>query len=115
MLLDEWSEVIPNREETTGITFHYDRPNSEPPQALLLAFSPALRGAWQWKDLVDTLQETLDEARLRAVEPAHVDETVYARFLPAAVMAATRHPITIALNLAVNNNVMAVLAEAPNG
>jgi hypothetical protein len=115
LLLDEWTEVIPSRQETTGITFHYDRPNSEPPQVLLLAVSPALKGRWRWNDLVDTLRETMDEAKLRAVEPAHVDASAYGRFLPAAIMAATRHPITIGLNLAVNNQVMAVLDEAPNG
>ena len=59
LLLDEWTEVIPGKEETTGITFHYDRPNSEPPQVLLLAVSPALKGGWQWNDLIDTLREVM--------------------------------------------------------
>ena len=115
LLLDEWTEVIPASEETTGITFHYDRPNSEPPQVLLLAISPALKGQWQWDDLVDTLHETLDEAKLRAVEPAQVDAAAYGRLLPAAIMAATRHSISIGLNLAVNNNLMTALAEVTDG
>jgi hypothetical protein len=115
LLLDDWTEVIPGKEETTGITFHYDRPNSEPPQVLLLAVSPALKGGWQWNDLIDTMHEMLDEAKLRAVEPVHVDASAYGRFLPAAIMAATHHEITIGLNLALNNKVMTVMTEAPHG
>ncbi|MDZ4701898.1 MAG: hypothetical protein SH809_19460 [Rhodothermales bacterium] len=103
LLVDEWTEVVPAKEETTGLTFHYDRPNSEPPQTILLALSPAFNGGWTWNDLVDSIRETMDEARLRAVEPAQVDESAYAAFLPAAIMASTRHPITIMLNLAMNN------------
>ena len=36
LLVDEWTETIPVREETTALTFHYDRPNCEAPQSLLL-------------------------------------------------------------------------------
>ncbi|MBL0136206.1 MAG: hypothetical protein IPP79_20640 [Chitinophagaceae bacterium] len=36
LLLDEWTEVIPNKEETTGIAFHFDQPNMEAPQSILL-------------------------------------------------------------------------------
>jgi len=105
LLLDEWTEVIPAADETTGISFHYDRPNSEPPQVMLLATSPNLNGRWEWADLVDTLHETLDLAKRRAVEPDHLAGTDYARFLPATISAATMLPITIALNFAIANNV----------
>ena len=53
----------PAATETTGLAFHYDRPDSEPPQAMLLVVPPVLRGAWQWDDLVAALHETLDLAR----------------------------------------------------
>jgi hypothetical protein len=109
LLLDEWTEVIPAPEETTGITFHYDRPNSEPPQTMLLVTPAQLGGRWNWQDLVDTLGETLDIARRRAVEPQQVDRTVYARLLPATVMAVTVYQISIAANLALNNNVYALM------
>jgi hypothetical protein len=33
LLLDEWTEVIPNREESTAVAFHYDDPGAEAPQA----------------------------------------------------------------------------------
>lgn len=115
LLIDEWTEVIPSKEETTGLAFHYDRPSTEPPQAWLLALSPSMEGGWQWDDLIACVRETFDEARLRAVEPTQIDRTPYARFLPAAIMAATRHPITIDLNLAENNGLYAFTSEPPDG
>ncbi len=105
VLVDEWTEVIPTNEETTGLAFHYDRPNSEPPQTLLLALPASFSGGWKWADLVDTLHETLDMARLRAVEPGQLDETAYGRFLPAVLSKVTRYPIMAMLDLAHNNAV----------
>jgi len=105
LLLDEWTEVIPTTQETTGLTFHYDRPNCEAPQSLLLALPANFTGHWQWQDLVDTLHETLDMAHKRAIEPAHWNETEYSRFLPAVVSSVTRYPIMMTLDLAFNNAV----------
>ncbi len=109
LLLDEWTEVIPTREETTGVAFHFDRPNSEPPQTLMLALSPQLAQGWQWADLVDAVREAFDEARLRGVEPGQIDGTAYAGLLPATISAVTYHPLTIMLNLALNNAVFAAM------
>jgi hypothetical protein len=39
LLIDQWLEVVPSGEETTGLTFHYNRPNVRAPQAILLAVS----------------------------------------------------------------------------
>jgi len=103
LLLDEWTEVIPMLNTTAGLSFHYDQPNTEPPQTLLLVTPPDFKSAWQWQDLVDTLHETLDMAKKRAVEPEHIDTTTYGRFLPAMVSAVTSHPITAALTLSLNN------------
>jgi hypothetical protein len=113
LLLDEWTEVIPMDTETTGIAFHYDRPNSEPPQTMLLVTPPNFTGKWQWQDLVDALNETLDMAKKRAVEPRQVDATPYARLLPAAIMAATLYPISISANLAINNEVLDTVVVPP--
>ncbi len=104
VLLDEWTEIIPSKKETAGVTFHYDRPNTEPPQVMLLALPTEFKGAWQWQDLMDTLMETFDMAQKRAVEPADIDTTSYARFLPAIISSMTVHPITSSLNYAFNNN-----------
>lgn len=109
LLLDEWVETIPDDATTTGIAFHYDRPDTEPPQAWLLAVPPHPGAGWQWDDLVATLDDTLALARLRAVEPDDVAATPYGGFLPATVMAATLRGVSISANLALNNNIVQYL------
>ena len=118
LLIDEWTEVIPTKQETTGLTFQYDQPNAEPPQSMLLVTPSAFTGGWEWGDIVDSMHETLDMAKLRAIEPQHIDQTAYAQFLPATVSAVTTFPfITIALNYALNNgfNVQATNNGDGNG
>ena len=85
LLIDQWTEVIPAHEETTGVSFFYDQPDAAPPQALLLAVSPRPSGNWRWEDLVHTLHDTLELARNRIVEPDHLDDTLYAQLLPAVL------------------------------
>jgi hypothetical protein len=109
LMIDEWTEVIPASTRDTGITFNYSRPDNEPPQALLLVVSASNTGSWQWTDLVGALNETLDLAKKRAVEPAFLDPTVYSRFLPATVTASTTYGITIATPLTAANGVIARL------
>lgn len=99
LLLDEWTEVIPLKEETTGLTFHFDRPNSEPPQAWLLVTPATSQGQWVWEDVVGALHETLDLAKQRAVEPAHVEETPLGVFSPATVFPVTPWAVNPSLNL----------------
>jgi len=89
LLIDEWSEVIPNRVETTGIAVHYNQPSTEPPQSLLLAVSPEINGKWDWDDLVDIVRDTFARAKRRAVEPDHIQETVYSQLLPAIITSVT--------------------------
>jgi hypothetical protein len=103
LLVDEWTEVLPGTAHTAGVAFNFDRPGSEPPQTLLLV-TPASwgAGAWQWGDLVGALGETLELAKLRAVEPTELDRTSYARFLPAVVMSAILHEISIGTVLVKN-------------
>ncbi len=112
LLLDEWTEVIPGRTASTGIALNFDQPNSEPPQAMLLVTPATWNGEWQWEDLLQTLPDTLRLARQRGVEPAQVDATAYARFLPATITAVTRHGLSIALALATNNDVFAAVRNA---
>jgi hypothetical protein len=125
LLLDEWTEVLPNLEEvllpdgstehlsreTTGITFHYDRPNSEPPQSILLVTSARFSDGWTWDDLVDALVETLDLARLRAVDADQVAATTLNRLLPATLMGMTFYEQSISANLAINNNVHYLITQ----
>jgi hypothetical protein len=98
VLADEWTELIPATEETTGITFHYDRPNCEAPQTLLLVTPTRFTGNWAWNDLVDAMVYTLDAAKLRAIEPTHMDKTPFATLLPAVIGAESLFPYSIVLD-----------------
>ena len=82
IIIDEWTEIIPHREEVTGMAFHYDQPDAQAPQNLLLAVSPDVEKNWTWDNLVYTLNETLDLAKSRAVEPDHLDNSIFAQVLP---------------------------------
>ena len=115
VLVDEWTEVVPVRDETAGLSFHFDRPGSEPPQSWLLVTPAQMQGHWTWSDLLGALHETLDLARLRAVEPAHVDTQGYARFLPATTSAVTLYGVSIAANFARVNNVGQLLEGSIDG
>lgn len=106
LLLDEWTEVIPATTRTTGITFNFARPDNEPPQAILLVTPASGTGTWQWDDLVGALNETLDLAKLRAVEPGDVDQTAYSVLVPATITAATLYAISIATSLVVAEGVI---------
>jgi hypothetical protein len=77
LLIDEWVEVAPNRNETTGITFHYDQPGAAAPQTLLLAVASDQRQAWDLDSLEAILSETLELARMRAAAPADSREIVW--------------------------------------
>jgi hypothetical protein len=103
VLLDEWTELLPAEQETTGLTFHHDRPQSEAPQAFLLLTSPEVGKPWAWADVVDAVSETFDLVKQRAVEPAHVDASPLGRFLPATLVPVTLYELTISANLGINN------------
>ena len=83
LLVDEWVEIIPHAAETTGITFNYDQPDAKAPNTLLLAVTPSPTGKWSWDDLAQTLNDTLEMAKNRAVEPEHLEDTVFGQLLPA--------------------------------
>ena len=112
LLVDEWNEVIPQKTETTGVAFHYDRPNSEPPQCWLLALPAVMDGAWSWEELRDAVTGTLEAARRRAIEPDHLATTAYSWFLPATYSAYTFPEISISNYLLRNVAVLAQLKDA---
>ena len=85
LLVDEWTEVVPHRNETTGIAFRYDPPDAAPPQAILLAVPPVEDEPWTAGTLNQVLLETLDLAHLRACGPAELEPAGH--YLPAAVLA----------------------------
>ncbi|HLL75088.1 MAG TPA: hypothetical protein VK421_07455 [Pyrinomonadaceae bacterium] len=111
LLVDEWTEVIPEEVETTGLAFHHDRPNSEPPQCWLLAQPAVLDGAWSWDELVGAVHNALDAAKRRAIEPSHIANTVYGWLLPATYSAYTFPEISISNYLLRNVNVFSTITS----
>ena len=85
LLIDEWVEVVPSAKETTGIAFQYDQPNAAPPQTILVGVPPEVDLPWTVWSLQQVLLETLDLARIRAVDPDALDEVGH--YLPALYFA----------------------------
>lgn len=85
IMIDDWVDVIPAKEQTSGISFHHNQPNAKAPQCLLLGLTPQITGNWRWDDLVDMLNETLDLAKKRAVDYERISSGVVGQ-LPAFTM-----------------------------
>jgi hypothetical protein len=69
LMVDEWVEVVPNREETTSLAFHYDAPSSAAPNVLLLGVPRLGWEQWSTPKALDVVDEALALARLRTVDP----------------------------------------------
>ena len=80
LLVDEWTEVLPGR-----VRDDRDRVPLRPAEQraaaghALVALPAEQTGAWDVADIVDAISETLDLARLRAVEPDLIDDTPLGR------------------------------------
>jgi hypothetical protein len=101
LMIDEWTEVIPATKENAGLTFHFDRPNNEPPQSMMLVTPASAGRSWNWADLELAIPETFDLAKKRAVEPRAISASPLSRLLPATLMAFTTHAMSISSGLQV--------------
>jgi hypothetical protein len=61
-------EAVPPESELTGLTFHFDRPDAQAPQAILVAVPPSPRRGWTADGLALVVRDTLELAKLRAVD-----------------------------------------------
>lgn len=77
-VFDSWLEYIPYRKKTAGMVFRCDQPDSEAPQALLLAVHPHCniksQRSWSINQWYLLLQETVTWAKIRAVSPDIIRE-----------------------------------------
>jgi len=118
LLLDEWTERIPSRDEDAAVVFYHDSPGAQAPQAVLVAVPPVQqRGEagpqrWSLDQLVATLNETLDLARIRAVEGERLG--ILAQALPMTYMAANAADDTVSTSFVGLLVAQAVIAE-PGG
>lgn len=74
----------PPESELTGVTFHYDRPDAKAPQTILIAVPPDTDRGWTANGLLQVLLETLELAKLRAIDPD--DMALMRALLPAIRM-----------------------------
>lgn len=68
LLIDDWTEVIPNKSEMTGVVFQHDAPGARAPHAVLLAVAPTFGPTWSLPALEATVLETIELAQLRTVD-----------------------------------------------
>ena len=99
LVLDQWSDVIPNDHETTGASFHFDAPGARAPQAILVAV-PGDRKAPSWTvdALAGTVRDAMEQARIRALDIDDLDAV--GRFLPAIYLPFNIEAVTPSINLA---------------
>jgi hypothetical protein len=81
LLVDEWVEVVPSSQETTAIAFQFNPPDTCAPQSVLLAVPPVPDQPWTVASLHRVLLETLDLAKLRAIDAEALGEIGH--YLPA--------------------------------
>ena len=74
LLIDEWVEVVPSSKETTAIAFQFNPPDACAPQSVLLAVPPVPDQPWTVASLHRVLLETLDLAKLRAIDAEALGE-----------------------------------------
>lgn len=117
--LDEWTETLPQATpatpqdpaqdppqgtQSTSLAFHYDQPNSEAPQTMLLVVSPRSNPTtWTIDDLLGAVNETLDLAKKRTVEPDALAFTPLATVLPAVIAPVAQQAVTFTLDLGRTN------------
>lgn len=103
LLIDDWTEIVPGKEEKAGLSFQYNKPNVEAPQTMLLVTPPEIKGNWSHDDIVDAVLSTIEVVKARAVEPDHLADTPIAQFTPATVMYASLYDTSVTTNLAQNS------------
>ena len=95
LFLDEWTELVPSREESTAIAFHYDDPGAEAAHAVIVAVPPDNATNWTLERVADVLRETLEMARLRAVDGDLLG--TLSQLLPATYLASNSRFDTVAV------------------
>jgi len=94
LLVDEWSEGIPEDRINGSIAYHLDQPGAEAPQTILMAIPAKRQANWDLDDLLYSIVETVDMAKYRSLEPKHIMNAVgLSKMFPAN--AADAFPATV--------------------
>lgn len=73
LVLDNWNDVIPYDREETGFALHYNSPQAQAPQAVLVVAPSRRAASWSFAEVIASLEQTMDLMKVRAVETEHVD------------------------------------------
>ena len=95
IVAEDWTDKIVSKEQDTHIAFHYNGPNTEAPQCLLLAVSPNDQHRWNERSIRRVILDTLELTKLRAVDYRSVKELRH--FLPTMLL--NSHGEDIFINL----------------
>lgn len=71
LLLDQWDELIPSDIVDTSLAIQYDAPSTQAPQSILVAVPPRRNDPmreWTVEDLAGIVGDTLDLAKVRAID-----------------------------------------------
>ena len=87
LVVADWVEVIPSPREITGLTYHYDAPDAQAPQAVLLAVPANLSvSRWTYGEMVGAVTTARNLAHIRGVNyldlPAAARQVLPAAYLP---------------------------------
>jgi hypothetical protein len=92
ILIDDWHEIIPFKEQSAGIAINYNQPDSQAPQAILLAVpseQPDLNYPsakhWSADDIQKMIEQTLNDAIIRSMDYDNLKDTQLGKFLPMTV------------------------------
>jgi hypothetical protein len=102
LIFDEWNETIPSAKETTGLAFHFDRPNSRAPHAILLAVAPDVTRPWNLLFLEQLLREAFQLSKARLVDQDAMTELDH--YLPALTFAMNAAGDTVSTDLRFDNH-----------
>jgi hypothetical protein len=83
VVLDDWTERIPSKTVDMGVSFHAESPAAEAPQAVLIAV-PSSNLAWTTDELIAVVSQTLELAKIRALELSSLS---VGQYLPATLLA----------------------------
>jgi hypothetical protein len=98
IVIDDWTERVPSKTVDVGVAFHSESPAAEAPQAVLIAVPPKIMESetekWEWSmdELFAVVSQTLDLAKIRALDLSNIDEGQY---LPATLMAYSNEIATV--------------------
>ena len=115
IVIDDWTEFVPNSKEISGIAFNYNQPNASAPNTMLLAVEPTGAKNWNWDEIMGVIDNTLIRAKSRAVEPAHLlEDPVLDTLSPMTVASFDLNQSNVSLDFLVANKQFLQQAQVKN-